>query len=69
MKPFRRSKTNKKIAGVCGGLSNLVGIDAGYIRLAFVLLAVLPPVPFFGAVLLYGALAYFIDKEDDVIDV
>jgi phage shock protein C len=36
-----RSKTNRKLAGVCGGLAQYFNIDATLIRVLFVLLAVL----------------------------
>jgi phage shock protein PspC (stress-responsive transcriptional regulator) len=35
-----RSETDKKIAGVCGGLAEYLNIDSTWVRLAFVLLAV-----------------------------
>ena len=46
MKKFYLSKTDKKILGVCGGISEMTGIDSTLIRLALVFLclatAVLP---------------------------
>ena len=36
-----RSKTNRKLAGVCGGLAQYFNIDATLIRVLFVVLAVL----------------------------
>jgi phage shock protein C len=36
-----RSKTNRKLAGVCGGLAQYLNVDATVIRVLFVLLAVL----------------------------
>jgi phage shock protein PspC (stress-responsive transcriptional regulator) len=36
-----RSKTNRKLAGVCGGLAQYFNVDATLIRVLFVLLAVL----------------------------
>jgi phage shock protein PspC (stress-responsive transcriptional regulator) len=38
---LRRSRSNRIIAGVCGGLSEFFGIDAIWFRLAF-LIALLP---------------------------
>lgn len=38
MKKLYRSSTNKKIAGVCGGLAEYFGIDATVIRVIFVIL-------------------------------
>lgn len=39
--PLRRSRTNRVIAGVCGGLAEFFGISAFWFRLAF-LIALLP---------------------------
>jgi phage shock protein C len=36
-----RSKTNRKLAGVCGGLAQYFNLDATLIRVLFVVLAVL----------------------------
>jgi phage shock protein C len=36
-----RSKTDRKLAGVCGGLAQYFNVDATLIRVLFVLLAVL----------------------------
>jgi phage shock protein C len=36
-----RSRTNRKLAGICGGLAEYFGVDATLIRVLFVLLAVL----------------------------
>ncbi len=36
-----RSRTDRKLAGVCGGLAQFFGVDATLIRVAFVVLAVL----------------------------
>jgi len=46
-----RSETDKRIAGVCGGLGEYFGIDPILIRVAFVLLA------FMGGA---GVIAYFV---------
>ena len=34
---LRRTRTNRMIAGVCGGLEQFFGLDAFWFRLAFVL--------------------------------
>lgn len=39
--PLRRSRTNRIIAGVCGGLAEFFGVSAFWFRLAF-LIALLP---------------------------
>jgi phage shock protein C len=36
--PLRRSRRNRVIAGVCGGLADFFGISSFWFRLAFVLL-------------------------------
>ena len=38
-KKLYRSRTDKKIAGVCGGLAEYLGVDATVLRVLFVLLA------------------------------
>jgi len=38
MKKFYRSKSNKVIAGVCGGLAQYTGLDAMLVRIIFILL-------------------------------
>ena len=38
---LRRSRTNRIIAGVCGGLGEFFGVDPFWFRLAF-LIAILP---------------------------
>lgn len=40
-KKFQKSAVNKKIFGVCGGLSEYLGIDASIIRLIWVLFVIL----------------------------
>jgi phage shock protein C len=42
-KPFRlhRSRSDRMLAGVCGGLAESLGVDAGLIRIALVALTVL----------------------------
>lgn len=39
--PLRRSRSNRMIAGVCGGLGEFFGISSFWFRLAF-LLALIP---------------------------
>lgn len=59
---FRRSPTDKKIAGLFGGLGASFGIDATYLRLGFILLAVVTGV--FPAVIAY-AIGWMITVEGD----
>jgi phage shock protein PspC (stress-responsive transcriptional regulator) len=39
--PLYRSRRNKVLAGVCGGLANWLGWDPTLVRVAYVLLSVL----------------------------
>ena len=41
MKQLYKSSTNKKIAGVCGGIGEYFGIDPTLVRLGFVALSLL----------------------------
>lgn len=50
--PLRRSKNNRIIAGVCGGLSEFFGISSFWFRLVFVIALIPGGVP--------GLLAYFL---------
>lgn len=59
-KKLYKSRTNKKIAGVCGGLAKYFGINAGVIRALFLITL------FAGggtSLLIYLALAIALDKE------
>lgn len=60
MKKLYRSKTDRKIAGVCGGLGKYFGIDPTIIRIGFVLLALPGGLP---GVLPYLLLAIIIPQE------
>ena len=54
-----RSKTNRQLAGVCGGLAEYFNLDATLIRVLVVLLAVLGG----SGLLLYVAMWIIIPKE------
>lgn len=51
-KPLRRSRRNRIIAGICGGLGEFFGISATWFRLAFLIALIPGGVP--------GFLVYFI---------
>jgi phage shock protein C len=62
MEPARklyRSKTDRKLAGVCGGLAQYFNVDATLIRVLFVLLAVLGG----SGLVLYLAMWIIVPKE------
>lgn len=66
---LRRPKEGRKLVGVCAGLGKLFGIDARYIRLAWVLVSLFPPVSTVTAIAAYIVLGYVIPEETDYIDV
>lgn len=55
------SETDKKIAGVCGGLGEYFNIDSTIIRLAWVLLSILTAI--FGGVIFYIVAAMIIPRR------
>lgn len=57
---LRRSKRNRMIAGVCGGLSEFFGIPTFWFRLAFLISLIPGGVP---GLLLYGLLWIIIPSE------
>ena len=62
MEPTRklyRSRTNRKLAGICGGLGQYFNLDATLIRVLFVLLAVLGG----SGLILYLALWIIVPRE------
>jgi phage shock protein PspC (stress-responsive transcriptional regulator) len=61
---IRRLKRQKRIAGVCGGLAQAIGIDAAYMRLAWLAMALVPPFPHLLVIALYVGLAVMIPQED-----
>lgn len=58
-KRLYRSRSNRMLAGVLGGLGELLGIDATWLRIAFVILAFLN----FGVVVLYIIAVFVIPEE------
>lgn len=55
------SNTDKKIAGVCGGIGEYFEIDSTLIRLAWVFLLI--PTAFFGGIIAYFIAAAIIPKK------
>ena len=54
-----RSKTNRQLAGVCGGLAEYFNLDATLMRVLFVVLAVLGG----SGIILYIALWIIVPRE------
>lgn len=63
-KKLLRSKTDKKIAGVCGGLAKYLGIDATLVRLIWALAIVVGGV----GLLAYIVCAFVIPEEQNIIE-
>jgi len=59
-KPLRRSRRNRVVAGVCGGLGEFFGISAFWFRLAIILTLLPGGVP---GLLIYLLLWIIIPKE------
>ena len=63
MKKLYRSKTDKKICGVCGGLGEYLNVDSTLIRLVWLLVALTG-----SGILVYFIAAVIMPDEPDVID-
>ena len=59
-----KSKTNKLLTGVCGGIGELIGIDPTIIRLIWAALSLAGG----SGIVLYIIAAIIIPEDDDVID-
>jgi phage shock protein PspC (stress-responsive transcriptional regulator) len=62
-KPIRRSKRQRMIAGVCGGLAEWLGWDVTLVRVVYVLLSILTAA--FPGILAYILLWIIIPEEAD----
>jgi len=54
--PLTRSRSDKFIGGVCGGLARSLGIDAGIVRVAAVLLALFTQIGWVAYLVLWAVL-------------
>ena len=63
-KKLVRSKTNKKLCGVCGGLAEFLNIDPTIVRLAWALATIFAGV----SILIYIVCALVIPEKPDVVD-
>jgi len=57
-----RSRTNRQVAGVCGGLAQRFNVDVTLIRVLFILLAVFGG----GGIVIYVAMWIIVPKEPAV---
>lgn len=60
-----KSRTNKMLTGVCGGIGELLGIDPTIIRLIWAALSLAGGT----GIILYIIAAVIIPEDDDIIDV
>jgi phage shock protein PspC (stress-responsive transcriptional regulator) len=59
-----RSTTDRKVAGVCGGIAEFLGVDATAVRVGWIVLTIVPGAIVFGAVAYLAA--WFIMPERNV---
>ncbi len=59
-KKLRRSSSDKKIAGVCGGLANYFGLDSFLVRIAYIILSIFTA---FAGLLVYLLLMFVVPEE------
>ena len=64
-KRLERSRTNKKLMGVCGGIADYLNLDPTLVRIAFVIGVIGSGGPF---VLAYFALGFIMPKEPKVVE-
>lgn len=62
-RPLRRSIADRKIAGVCGGLAEYLGVEVTIVRLLWVIVAIVPGAVF-GGVIAY-LVAWLLMPEDE----
>jgi phage shock protein C len=65
MKKLYRSRSDRKLSGVLGGLSKYLGVDASVLRVLFVILLI--PTGFFPLGIIYFAWIFLVPEESDVI--
>lgn len=66
-KKLYRSRSNRMICGVCGGLGTFLGGDATVVRVLYAVISLLAGAGFLGLVL-YFILAVIIPEDDGIVD-
>lgn len=66
-KKLYRSKNDKKLCGVCGGLAEYLNIDANFLRVLVVVLSLCTAI--IGALIIYFIAAVIIPEEPEYYDV
>ncbi|WP_026104957.1 PspC domain-containing protein [Halalkalibacterium ligniniphilum] len=65
-KKLYRSESNRKIAGVCGGLADYFNMDATLVRIFVILLGLFTA--FFPIIIGYILFSFVIPNEGDVVE-
>jgi phage shock protein PspC (stress-responsive transcriptional regulator) len=65
MKRLSRSRSDRKLSGVLGGLSNYLGMDASLLRILFIVLLIFTG--FFPLGIIYIVWIFLVPEESDVI--
>lgn len=66
-KRLMRSKTNRMVCGVCGGLGDYIGLDATVVRVLYVIISLIAGAGVLGLIL-YFILAVIIPEDDGIVD-
>lgn len=66
-KKLYRSRSNRMICGVCGGIGTFFGIDATVIRVLYAVISLVAGAGVLGLVL-YFILAVIIPEDDGIVD-
>lgn len=66
-KKLYRSRSNRMICGVCGGIGTFLGIDATVIRVLYAVISLVAGAGVLGLVL-YFILAVIIPEDDGIVD-
>ncbi|MBR2949973.1 MAG: PspC domain-containing protein [Lachnospiraceae bacterium] len=66
-KKLFRSKSNRMLCGVCGGLGTYTGIDPTVIRVLYAVISMIAGAGILGLIL-YFVLAVIIPEDDGIVD-
>lgn len=64
MEKLRRQRKGKKLTGLCAGIARLIGIDASYMRLAWLAAALVPPFNHLIVIAAYVLLAWIVPAAE-----
>lgn len=64
MEKLRRAKKGRKLTGVCAGMARFIGVDASYVRLAWLAMALVPPFNHLIVIAAYVLLAWIVPSAE-----